>query len=268
MSFAQDEGYIPVSFNDLISSVREGINTQFGTTYTEENFVGTNWYKYAYAIIQKVQEGEVKTSEIFQKLQEYISDTNERIQRPSVSMPGLLEAFAAEGFIASVKPPLLIDAGKVYIGVDLPEDTDFFDNKVRVAELIKEYIAAGLVTMGDQVESITLSNGQSFDFKFNLSNRIPIRLRLTATVSQNNLIALPSDEDVREAIQTNIEARYRMGWNFEPQRYYNFSDAPWAASLLLEWSDDDGGSWHSEIYPAEYTDLFTVDLEDIEVVFQ
>ena len=50
MSFAQDNGYIPETFDEIMDAFRLEINSQFGTTFTEENFVGTGWFKYAYGI--------------------------------------------------------------------------------------------------------------------------------------------------------------------------------------------------------------------------
>jgi len=272
MGFAQDSGYTPDTFETIMSFVREGVNTQFGTSYTEETFVGTNWYKYAYQIVQRIQQGEVKTSEIFQKLQQYIALTNERIQRPSVSFPGLIESFDSQDFIASVKPPAEADAGKIFICVLLDDaDPDYGtgnanDEKLKVATLISEYVAAGMVTMGSEVTAITLSNGQEFDFKFDLPDKTPILLRLTATKSRNQVLTVPSDEEIRQKIFENVNARYRLGWDFEPERYYGVSDALWANDVTLEWSDDAGGTWHPEVFVAAYTDLFTFELGDISVV--
>lgn len=267
MSFAQDNGYTPLDFNTLMNFVREGVNTQFSTAYSVESFVGTNWYKYAYVIIQRVLRNETKTSEIFQKLQQFIRLTNEKIQRPSVSLPGLLDSFTSRGYLAAVKPPEDADAGKIFIAVDLnPLDDDFADQKIEIAGLIKDFVAAGLVSQGTQVTAVTLSNGQSFDFKFNTPTRIPVLLRLTAEISENTLIAVPDDEELRQKIFDQVNARYRLGFNFEPQRYFTLSDAPWAGEVELEWSDDAGATWHQEVYQSEYDELFTFDLEDIEVV--
>lgn len=267
MSFAQDNGYTPVDFETLMDFIRQGINTQFGTSYTPESFLGTNWYKFAYSIVQKVQEGEIKTSEIFLKLQQYIALTNERIQRPSVSHPGLIDSFTAAGYVASVKPPAEADAGQLFICVDVDDGADdYAEKKLEICTLIKDFVAAGVVTQGTEVENIVLSNGQGFDFKFDLPNRIPVLIKLTAKISVNNLITIPSDEDIRFAIFQNINSRYRLGWNFEPQRYYGLSDAPWAGELVLEWSDDNGLNWYDEVFEATYTDLFEFGLEDITVV--
>ncbi len=90
MGFAQETGYIPTDIATIMDDIMENVNTQFGTSYTSETFVGTNFYKFCYAIAQKMQENEIKTSEIFQKLQEYISVTNEAISRPVTTNPGLV----------------------------------------------------------------------------------------------------------------------------------------------------------------------------------
>lgn len=265
MSFAQDSGYTPQTIQEIMEEVRLGVNTQFGTTYTTETFLGTNWYKYFYALVQKFQENEVKTSEIFQKLQEYIALTNDSIQRPSVSNPGIIDSFADNDWVASVKPPVEIDAGKIFICVDVDNtDPEYADMKLEICNLIKDFIAAGIVSMGDQVESIVLSNGQSFDFKFALPERLSAELRLTLVTSENNLELIPSDEVIRQKVFDNIAARYRLGWNFEPQRYYQLSDAPWAESVLLEY--DIGGGFVSTVYNADFDQIFDFDLEDIQVV--
>lgn len=267
MSFSQDNGYVPVDILALIDFVRQGVNTQFGNNYTTDTFIGTNWYKYFYVLIQKMLENETKTAEIFLKLQEYITITNERIQRPSVSFPGLVEAFASHDYLASVKPPNNTDRGKVFICVDTDElASDYADKKLEICGLIKDFVAAGVVSQGDQIESITLSNGQAFDFKFYLPNRIDVLLRMTATISENNLLSVPDDVALRQKVFDNIAARYKLGYNFEPERYFNLSDALWAGEVKLEWSDDAGANWHETIYDADYRDIFTFGLEDIEIV--
>lgn len=267
MGYAEESGYTPATIDDIMLAVMNGINTQFGTTYTAETFVGTNFYKYFYAIAQRVQENEVKTSEIFLKLQQYFIQTNEKISRPVVTNPGLVDKFFTEGWIASVKKPIDVDAGKVYICVDVDDtDPDYADMKEEICTLVKDCTVAGVVSQGSEVESIVLSNGQSFDFKFNLPTRIPVLLKLTITLSENNMVVIKSPDAIKNDLVANIAARYRLGRNFEPERYYTVVDAPWAASVLLEWSDDDGATWQDEVFDSEYNELFVIDLEDIELV--
>lgn len=267
MSFSSENGYIPVTFSNVMEAIRLNINIQFGTTFTIETFVGTNWYKYFYTLVQRVLQSETKTAEIFEKLKQYISTTNQSIQRPSVSIPGLIDSFESYDYVASVKKNLIGDAGTISICVDTDEDADDYpDVKLEICNLIKHFVVAGMVSLGTETESIVLSNGQSFDFSFYLPDYTPVVLRLTLNVSDNQLVTLPTDEQIRGALNDNINARYRLGWDFEPQRYYTMVDVPWAATILLEWSDDDGANWHSTVFEAGFRDLFTFGLEDITVV--
>lgn len=267
MGFASESGYTPTTIQTMMLSVMANINTQFGTTYTEETFLGTNFYKYFYALLQRVQENEVKTSEVFLKLQEYIAVTNEAISRPVVTNPGLVAILEAEGYVASVKAPNDTDAGKIFICVDTDEtDPDYAATKLAINTIIKDSTVAGAVTQGTESSTIALTNGQSFDFKFALPDRIPVLLRLTVTVSENNQLVILSPEDVKLNLLANITARYRLGKNFEPQRYFGLTDAPWAETVLLEWSDDDGMNYYSTVFDSDFDELFTIALEDITLI--
>lgn len=268
MTYAQDAGYTPVDIATLMDRLRLRINTEFNTTYTAETFIGSNWYKYGYQIMQEIQTSEIKLSEIFLKLQEYISETNLKIQRPSVSNPGIIDSFTSHGYVASVKKMIEADAGKIHICVDVDETAPAYaTTRLAVCQLIKDYVVGGVVSMGTEVETIVLSNGQGFDFKFYLPSRTPILIRLKLWTSANTLLSVPSDEVIREQLLENIDNRYRLGWNFEPQRYFEtISDAPWAEEVLLEYSSDDGSTWNSAVSSAQFDDLLVYSLEDIEVL--
>lgn len=385
MSYSRENGYLPVTVDTIMSSIMENINIQFQTSYTTETFVGTNFYKYFYALAQRVQSGEVKTSEIFLKVQQYIAITNEKISRPVNTNPGIIEKFLTEGYIAAVKPMIDADAGKIHIAVDADEGdrakgnaeiTNFANlvsgtadtltvagvtftaqsgsvtpganlfqasvsnaatatslaaqinahattsplvkaiasgakvlisakrggtagnayglvyvsngsvgltvsgatltggttnpayaaMKAEIALLISEITVAGAVTQGTEVTTIVLTNGQSFDFKFNLPDRKATKLRLTITLSENNQVVIAAPDTIKERLLANINARYRLGRNFEPQRYFSVVDAPWASQVLLEYSLNDGATWSSAVYDAQYNELFDIGLADIELV--
>jgi hypothetical protein len=168
MPFSQTEGYIPLTVEELMDFVMENVNDEFDETYTTESFIGTNFYKFYYALIQRLQESEVKSSEIFLKLQQYIALTNERISRPVVTPPGLIERFAVDDFIASIKPMIDADAGKIYICLDKTvddgdwEDDDDYDaDKLVACGIIRDSVAAGIVSQGSEVETLVLTNGRS-----------------------------------------------------------------------------------------------------------
>lgn len=387
MGFASESGYVPLSIETIMSSIKDGVNAQRGTAYTDESFLGTNYYKFYYAMVQRLQENEVKTSEIFSYLQQYFNVTNERIQRPVATNPGLIEAFSNASWIASVKKMIDADAGKINICVDAIDDhargyftitsyanlvsgthdsvtvgatvftaqgtsvtpggttfqaatsnaatatslaaqinahatagalvyawvdatnsakvllraiargttgnsialaytdhdsnvgatksattllsgitrtADYDDQRLAICTIIKDSVAGGIVSQGNEVESITLTNGQSFDFKFKLPNRIPVGVRLTTTLSENNQVVIGDPEDTKTLLLANIAAKYALGKDFEPQRYFTTADAPWTAAVLLEWTSDVSNgvdidvspTWHSTINEAAFDDLF------------
>lgn len=391
MSFSQDQGYIPATIAELMETVRLGVNEAFSTSYDSETFQGTNFYKYFYALIQRLQEHEIKTSEIVLKLQQYFALTNEKITRPNTTHPGILDYLTALGYVASTKKPIDADAGKLYVAVDETDnyargsfvitsyanlltgaadtvtvgstvftaqagaatlgtgtfqaatsnaatatslsaqinghataaalvtarvlsdgvtveirakaagtggnaialaytnndanvgatksgttltggralaagEADYPARRLEICTAIKTCAVAGVVSQGEEIETITLSNNQSFDFKFNLPSRHPILLRLTITESVNNAGAILSDQAVTDLLYANIQARYRLGLDFEPQRYFSVLDAPWASHVLLEYSLNAGGAWLSTVYTANYNDLLTFAESDITVI--
>lgn len=267
MSYSEDSGYTPVSVQTIMLAVMAGVNAQWGTSYTEETFEGSGFYKMYYALVQRMQENEIKTAEIFLKVQDYFALTNERISRPVNTNPGLLDRLESEGFISSIRKPVLLTKGEIAVCVDLKGDEeDYADKKLRIGEILRDSTVAGTVTIGDEVVPLTLTNGQLFDFKFDLPDRIEVKLRLTLNLSENNQFVIGSPDSVRLRLINNISERYRLGKNFEPQRYYSILDAPWAESVLLQWSGDDGVTWNSTVFEAEFDELFDILLENVEIV--
>jgi hypothetical protein len=43
-------------------------------------------------------------------------------------------------------------------------------------------------------------------------------------------------------------------------------DAPWAKTVLLEWSDDAGANWHSTVFDSDYDDLFEFSEANVSIV--
>lgn len=267
MGYSQENGYIPSTVEEIMDDIMAGINTQFGTSYDTATFLGTNFYKYFYALAQDVQKGEIQTSEVFLKLQGYFTQINARIARPVVTIPGLIERFKEEGFTASVKPMILADAGKISVCVDVDGTADDYATvKTQIVQLLSTMVVGGVIFQGTQTEAVVLTNGQSFDFKFFLADHIAVKLRLTLTLSDNNTVTVLSPEAVKDILDANIKERYSLGRNFEPQRYFSVDDAPWTESVKLEYSLDGGATWLSTVYVASFEDIFTYTLPDIEII--
>lgn len=143
---------------------------------------------------------------------------------------------------------------------------EYLATKLAICELIKEYAVAGVVTQGTEVETLTLTNGQSFDFKYKLPTRTECLLRLTLTLSRNNQSVISDPDDTKLLLLSNIQDAYALGKDFEPERYFSPSDAPWAADILLEYSINDGNDWLTDVYESDFDELFTIQLENITLV--
>jgi hypothetical protein len=155
VSFSVENGYVPQTIDEMMNSIRVNINAQFGLNYTQETFVGTNFYKYFYALVQRLQENEIKTSEIFFRLQDYFRLTNERIARPRVTPNGIIEAFTNAGFVASVKPMIAEEAGEIHVCVDVDDTAPNYEEVTeQICTILKDSTALGCVTMGTDRKSV------------------------------------------------------------------------------------------------------------------
>lgn len=262
MSYAQENGYVPETFDAVMNEMRLAINTHFDTTFTELNFVGSNYYKFLYGPVQKLISIGVKASEIFLKLQEYIETTNQKVLLPTGTYQGLIDAFARAGYIISVGA----GAGTLHIYVDIDHSApDYPEWKLEICNLIKQYVSAGIETIGLQTEELVLSNGQSFEFSFDLPTYLDFKVRVNIAVSPNHEADIPSETELKQMLFENIYNRYRLGWQFEPQRYLTIADLPWAESITLEWSDDAGSTWNAAVWESDVEYKVLVAIEDIQV---
>lgn len=385
MSFSTDQGYVPLAIDELMEIVRVNINTQFSTNFTQDEFIGSGHYKNMYSLVQRLQENEVKASEIVLKLQQYFIVTNEMIQRPKTTHPGIVDVLLEAGFEASTKPPELADAGKVYVCVNVVDnhargeveitsyanlvsgtddsvtvgatvftaqagsatpgaatfqaatsnaltavslaaqinahatagalveawvdgavviiralsggtggnaialaytdndtnvgatvsaatllggivsDDEYDDIEEEISEILSDCIAGGIVSMGREGVEVTLPNLQAFEYLYALPERQRTYLKLTIGISDHNEHAIPSDEEIKAVLLANVIARYKMGRDFEPDKYFSTEDAPWAASILLQYSDDDM-SYASIVEENDFDFLREFDIDDISLV--
>lgn len=274
MGFSKDQGYIPQTFDQIMTSFMDGINLKLGTSYTYQQFQGTNLYVYLYALAQYVQKNEIKTNEIFFKLQNYIELMNLKIARPVTTPQGLIDAFKnyksdllPEGILASVKPMIDADAGKINVCLNLDNtDPDYNDMKLEAANILAKSTAAGAVTQGAEVQAVVLPNGQSFNFKYHLPNVISPDWKLTITTSTNNKLLIKSPEDIKAQLVLNFKNNYSMGLDLEPQKYFTTEDAPWSSDILLQY--DLGGGFTDAVINSDFDDLYLMDIAKLTLVEQ
>lgn len=265
MGFSTEYGYVPETFDGLMLRLIANINIQYGTSYTPTSFQGTNFYKFAYAVVQIMVENEIDTGEIYNKLQDYFRITNEAVLVPRTPLQGLIEQFESNGLEAAFDQSSPGTLGTC-VNVD-DEAEDYATLKATIIETLALYTVAGLVYTGAEEGDYTFSNGQTFTYKFDLPEETPILLKATITISVNNTSRIFTTAEVVDIIDENITELYALGNDFEPSKYLTTIDLPFASNIVLEYSVDNGDNWLSVIFDADYTDLLTYVKEtDIEVI--
>lgn len=267
MPYSNKKNYTPDSFSDIMMRLMEGVNAQFKTTFVYETFVGSGFYKFFYAPVQELLAAENTFAEAYAKLQDFIRTTNERIAIPKTPREGLIETFAKAGFVVSLEPQNLDNAGKlgVCVLVDASAE-DFVQKKDEILKMLKEYTVAGLYYNGDQRGNVRLSNGQNFEFAFYTPLKSTVSLKLTLKLSKNTTILADKENEIKAKLLKNLAELYRLGNNFEPSKYFTISrDAPYASEVLLEYKIGEA-AFTSAVYEANFKDLFVFAPERIEVV--
>lgn len=269
MPFTTENNYVPETFNDLMTRFMQGVNSQFGTSYTQESFVGTGWYKFFYPIAQNILTVENLFAQTYAKLQDYIRTTNEAIAIPKTPREGLIKTFADRGFVISIEPQTLANAGTLGVCVDVdPAAAGFTQTKQTILDILKEYTVAGLYYNGNQTGTSRLSNGQDFTFAFYTPTRRDLYLKLNVQLSQNTSIVADDRNTIKSKLLANLSALYQLGNNFEPDKYFTISrDAPYASKITLSYSfTGNEGSYETDVYQANFKDLFEFTDAHIEVV--
>lgn len=269
MAYSQG-GYIPSTFDDIMARLIIRVNEQFGTSYTAQTFVGTNFYKCFYPLVQEVISAKADFSEAYEKLADYIRDTNSVLNVNKTPDDALISTFKEAGYVLSLEKNTLENAGTIAACVDVDgEAEDYPAKKAEILELLKENTVAGMYFKGSERGLRTLTNGQDMEFAFALPVRSNMDLKLTLTLSGDTNILVDSESEIKDKLLSNLAEMYALGRKFEPARYFTVSrDCPYAAAVLLEYKKDGEESWSSGVYQSDYTDLFVFDKNNIEVVLK
>lgn len=263
-------GYIPSDFEDILSRIIVRVNEEFGTDYTRQTFIGTNFYKCFYPLIQELISVEADFALAYAKLTDYIRSTNEMLAVSKTAEEALISVFKKNGYTVSLERNTLQNAGTIGLCVDVDSAAqDYAGIKADILELLKNNTVAGISFKGAERGFRTLSNGQDMEFAYDLPNKTDIYLKLTITLSNDTNILVDSEEEIKNKLIDNIGQMYALGRKFEPARYFTVSrDAPYAADILLEYKKEGEETYSSQVYQSKYTDLFVFAKNRLEVIMQ
>lgn len=265
MAYSTTTGFVPGTFDDyMFNKFMPRINDRFGTDYTVDTFVGTNWYDILYPVCQTLVESDADFADVWVKLTEYLGQVNARMNNPAVVPDGIVEAFERAGLIASVRTVTSSTAGK--IGICIFADTSAQSVKSTIANVIKDNVAGGIWCDGDKTANVTLSNGQILKTAWYEPTNVKIDLRLTVYYVNNNGKSLPSADEITTDLREKIATRYRYGTPFAPDLMYQIAtDADYAVKLKLEWTASGASTYSSDIRSTAFNEKLIFDT--ISVLF-
>lgn len=149
MGFDIVNGFVPRSFDEILATLVESINSNYGTNYDTTTIQGTNLYKYFYAGIQIIMEAEQSVSDLSGRLQSYIINTNQKILQPRGTVDGFINfikndgVLNTEGSFAPIEDEE--DAGKIKFAILLDlNDPDYANKKAKLIEYFHKYLSVGL----------------------------------------------------------------------------------------------------------------------------
>ena len=269
MSYTITNGYSPRDYETILAECVEIVNQEFNTNYTTQSFVGTNLWKFLYTTIQGLMTVENNIAELGVKLQDYIRTQNEELIIPRSSPDGIMQIIKDElGLVSSIKPvDLAANAGLIYLAVDVDNQSeDYADRKQQIFNLLHENMGAGLFYQGTETGSVTASNGQSFNYAFELPDNIPLKVNIEIRVSDNTTLFIETPAKIKEKFMANFAELYKLGYDFEPQIFLcRDRDLPFASEIEISYSEDGGLNYTTDIRQCAYNEKITIDPADIEV---
>jgi len=138
-------------------------------------------------------------------------------------------------------------AGATVSGATLTGGTtnaSYATTKQAIIDKMASWLTAGLFYNGTETGTKTALNGQTFTYKYALPTLIDVLVRITVTTSANAKTPILNENQIRDIFDANFALLYRLGLNFEPEKYLEIArDLPFASNILLEYSEDAGSTW-------------------------
>ena len=267
MSYSVINGYAPRSYDDIMLTAVQAVNAEFGTNYTPQSFAGTNIWKVIYAVVQEIMTTENDISTLAEKMKQFISVQNEELYAPTSTIDGFTDLLKRElNLVGSIKPNEAADAGNLYLCVDVDNGLEDYPTiKQEILDLMHGHLVGGLVYHGTEAGTVTGTNGQSYSYAYSLPVQVGLKVKVTIDVSDNTLLKIPTTNEVKALFLKNFAERYRLGFDFEPQNYLCRDDVPFAGSILIEYSQDNGTNWATAVLNLAYNEKVALADADVEV---
>jgi len=265
MAFDLTNGYQPRTFAELLDTLVENVNAEFGTSYDSTTIIGTDYYKMGYSMIQLIMQAESYTAEITARMTDYIRTANEKINLPKSTIDGFTAGLLAPesegglGLNSTIKNITdSAEAGYLFLCVDVDDEADDYeDTKQEIINRMGAWLTSGLYYSGTETGTRTALNGQVFNYAYALPTPVDILVRITVTKSANAKTPILNGNQIRDIFDANFAEFYKIGLNFEPEKYLEIArDLPFASDILLEY--DEGAGWTDQPRAMAYNEKINI----------
>lgn len=266
--FSDNNGFEPLEISEMLTNYYTAHAAEWDTdgTLTQERFNASKEYELYYTAAQIDAQQQAYYAETFEKIKDYITLKNEKIERPTPINDRIIDHFFDNyGFKASVRPMTLETRGILAICLDYESDGSVLDQAI-ADDIIKYCAAGGVWTEGNISKIANINNDQAFTISWSTPTEKTADFKYTIIRSRNSALAELPIVDIRKLVLANFESRNGLGLDIEPQKYLTKADLPWASSIVGERKIDDETDFTTLVYKAEFTDKITATL-DIENIF-
>jgi hypothetical protein len=138
-------------------------------------------------------------------------------------------------------------------------NVDYSDTKQEIINRMAAWLTTGLYYNGTEEGEKVALNGQTFTYKYALPTLIEILVRITVTRSATTQLPIKNTNQNRDIFNANFAEMYRLGLDFEPEKYLEIArDLPFASDILLEYSEDAGSSWDATPRTMAYNEKIVI----------
>lgn len=266
--------FMPETFDDLIVFLVNGTNETLGTSYDSNTIQGTNIWKIFYPLLQKCIAQQTEFAQIYEKYKDYIELIRERVLIPKNNYVGIILNFADELKVdASIEPAKEETAGQLKICVDQENpntgNSDDIPTDEQIGSFLAKYTAAGLWfpnIAGAKSFTKVLPNGAgNYIYRWVLPTEHVMNVNISYKVSRNNNLVIPDNNAIKQAFIGKFHKMYLLGQDFEPERFWNTQDMPYASDINLTYQID-GGSFTAEIFESQYNEKLKLGTVEITVI--
>lgn len=260
MEWTSESGLKIDTYDEVMRVYLKKLNEQTGKSTTFEYFKSTDEYQILSIAAQEAINQQFGTAQIFDNVINYVFNNALEIGSPSTTISNVIPSIGDEfGFESAMKPMVEAERGLLHLAIDYTPSPEL---NMKIANfLVSNNVVAGVLTKGDIVQSVSITDKQEFEMRWTAAKPIDIKFKLELTVSNNRRYAIADKDEIKSIFLANYQRFYSMGKDIEPELYFEIErDAPYCSDIVTSWSVDGGTTWNATVLHSAFDSKYLVDL--------